>query len=344
MKSCFFIHFSSFQTRGIESIINEIKKENPDKIICLCLTEFAYEYIFHSFFTAIDEYLLSTGKKITIIVPFKDVTFNNPNIIEEESYGYYHCGVGTVENCIMNNIFFTWNDHIRLFTSYNNNNKPHRNLLIDLLAKNDLLSDGIVSFNPPTNQYNFKYYDGSILKDEQNFVLNATHEFTAGLLPKNYLNGFIDVVSESTWEEGHFFVTEKTAKPIGTLKPFLIVGPSKFHKHLYDKYGIEYYDELFDYSFDDEIDMELRYEGVIRNIMKFKNMPKHEWISHYDSIKNKLICNRDKFIALGCDEEKYIPESLKFLLKANSITLLGDVAAATEIAGIPRRLKERYGK
>ena len=161
----------------------------------------------------------------------------------------------------LKNIFFSFNDNTKLFTSYNNSNKLHRNILVDVLAKNNLLNDGIVTILHPNiwpnrpGDYKFEYYDGTILKDEPSFVLNSCDAFAPNSFPKSYLNGFIDIVTESTYEEDQFFLTEKTSKPISTLKPFLIVGPPKIHKFLYENYGVEYYDELFDYSFDDETEI-----------------------------------------------------------------------------------------
>ena len=49
-------------------------------------------------------------------------------------------------------------------------------------------------------------------------------------------------------------------------KPFLVLGPQGYHKWLQETKGIEMYDEIFDYGFDDEPLLEHRIEGIVQNI------------------------------------------------------------------------------
>ena len=57
---------------------------------------------------------------------------------------------------------------------------------------------------------------------------------------------FFQLVSETT--TNHFFLTEKTVKPLLLKQPFLVFGNVGFHKKLKD-YGFKLYDEVFNYDF-----------------------------------------------------------------------------------------------
>lgn len=333
MITCYFVNHVSL--RGREHIVvNEIENINPDIIIGLCLEEFDYHYCFKKFFEAIQPYLIRTNKIMKLIAPYVDSKPVPNNIIVEKSYGYYHWSCGPIENCIENKIEFNFTDTTKLFTNYNNNNKYQRAMLVDEFVKNDLLKDGIVTLNKPEMRladgrpYIYKYHDGSKIVDETDFVLNAKYEYNAGMFPKSYFNGFIDIVSESTYDAGEFFITEKTAKPIGALKPFLVFGPPLVHQHLYNNYGIEYYNELFDYSFDLEEDIEKRIDGIVQNLLRLRQLSNAELISMYKSINDKLICNRKNYLQIKTDRV-YIPESLKFLEQYdNGVKCYGDTKAS----------------
>ena len=178
--------------------------------------------------------------------------------------------------------------------------------------------------HPIEDRHVYKYHDGSKLMDEEDYVISASSEFAPGQIPRSYLRGFIDIVSESSYGPGETFMSEKTVKPIATLKPFLVVGAKHMHKHLREKYSLEEYTELFDYSFDEEDDLELRVQGVINNLVRLRHMPKDELKSIYHSIQDKLLRNREVYSTVMDDLDKFIPTSIKRVLDP-SIEWYGDV-------------------
>lgn len=166
----------------------------------------------------------------------------------------------------------------KLFTCYNNRPSEHRHKLIDELAKHDLLNKGIVTYRhymeimpiehpdatPPLETFN--YYNGDPkLIDEEDFVLHIGN-YNCHNYPKSYFKGAIDIVTESRYEPGEYYMSEKTNKPLLAKKPFLVLGPQGYHKWLQETKGIEMYDEIFDYGFDDEPLLEHRIEGIVQNI------------------------------------------------------------------------------
>lgn len=314
MSSWYIINHNSLD-RDISEILSEIETINPDYIILLCLEEFDYSSIFQKLFDPLHELLEKLNKIAKLIVPFVDITFDTPkNIIVEESYGYYHWTLSIVEEGIKNP--FKIIPNYKLFTNYNNNGKYQRGMLVDELAKHDLLKDGIVTLIQPEmrlpngNFYEYKYHNGLPLLDEPDFVLNSKREYNAGSMPKSYLNGMIDIVAESTYEERQFFITEKTAKAIGALKPFMILGSRNVHKYLLEKYNIELYPEFFDYSFDDCTNIEDRIEGIIQNLLTLRKLPTTELNSKYLTIIDKLKNNRTNYASIIKDMDKFLPKSL----------------------------------
>jgi hypothetical protein len=329
MTSYYFLEFKHVQGKE-EQRLKEIEEIKPDVLIALCLEEFDYHYIFSKFFELIQPYLQKTNKKLKLIAPYVDSRPVPDNIEVEGSYGYYHWAIGSSIICLEKNIKFNFTNDTKLFTNYNNNSKYQRAMLIDEYVKYDLLKDGIVTlvrpevYYPNGQIYEYKYHDGSVILDEPDFVLNSSPEYSAGAFPKNYLNGFIDIVSESTYDTGQFFITEKTAKAIGALKPFLVLGPPNVHKHLKEKYDLDYYDELFDYSFDKEDDIQKRIDGIIQNLIRLREMPVNKLMEIHSTITDKMIRNRLNYVGLKNNLDRFTPKSLKFLHNDKNVKLYGD--------------------
>ena len=341
----------------VPALIKEIEDVNPDVLIGLCMEEYEYHYIFRNVFPLLQEYLTRTNKTFTLIAPFihpepilpiikieetqtptsSPYQRGNPrisrkvssNFTVEDSYGYTHFGYQSITIARHKGLEFKFNDDTLLFTSYNHNGKLHRSILVDELAKYDLLKDGIVTLHTPyagpiEDRYVYKHHDGSKLIDEEDYAISASSEFIPAAIPRSYLRGFVDIVTESSFGPNEIFMSEKTVKPIATLKPFLVVGAKHMHKHLREKYSLEEYTELFDYSFDEEDDLELRVQGVVNNLVRLRDMPKDELKSIYHSIQDKLLRNRNVYSTVMDDLDKFIPTSIKKVLDP-SIEWYGDV-------------------
>jgi len=189
-----------------------------------------------------------------------------------------------------------------LYTCYNNRPCDYRHYTIDQLAKHDLLDKGIVTAKYSTvdqvgqpdyvieNSWPFKHIPyGTKLVDEPEFVLNSTPEFGCQMYPQSYGRGAIDIVTESRIDEGEFYLSEKTNKSLLAHKPFLVVSCQGYHRWLKETRGIELYDELFNYSFDDEADYQKRIDGIINNVKRLseKYTTPEDYQKLYDSVKEK---------------------------------------------------------
>lgn len=170
------------------------------------------------------------------------------------------------------------------FICMNNRAHYHRCFLIDELSKNNLIEKGVVTwhnFLGLPHDFSFKHYDGSIrtLTDDFKTKLDSF------LVPDIYKNCFLDVIGEATHEGT--IISEKPTKSLLLKKPFLVLGSRHWYKH-FQSHGFKLYDEVFDYSFDECDDLELRTELFVKNIIKIIDKD-HQKL--YDLLKPKLEYN-----------------------------------------------------
>lgn len=325
-------HTLSHNEYDWEKEVAEIKAINPDAILCMCMEEYDYLYIFRNFFPKITPWLIQNNKTIKVLIPNPDNVKINEHIITESTSGIYPC----FSSALYAELPTVAPD--RLFTCYNNNPKLERALLVDELSRRHLLQHGIVTFHFPNTVspnsdsgevFNgWKHHDGSVLKDEEDYQLNATDSYEASTFPRSYFRGLIDIVTESNIREDEFFFTEKTGKSVAALKPFITLANPYYHtRFLVDEFGFELYDELFDYSFDCIVDTKKRIEAIVDNVESlidtFYNESARTTI--YETIKPKLIRNKERLIQYGLNKDKIVPRSLKFLLSEQPYKLYGNV-------------------
>ena len=210
-------------------------------------------------------------------------------------------------------------DHLQinqLFFLKNRVAKDHRMLLLDELAKRDLLEEGTNKFTliDPHNQ------QGQLLKDV------GGHSYTHGRHvydddvedaldanlysepPTGYINTLIDVVSETSITTR--FRTEKCVWPIVYMKPFMIHGPQFINQNL-KKYGFELYDELIDYSFDSIESPRERTIALAEELKRLQDKRLNLDFT-YRLCREKLEHNLKNFLEL-CFDDVYIPSIVKDL-------------------------------
>ena len=217
-----------------------------------------------------------------------------------------------------NNVCLTKNHYDHLFVSLNNVPKTHRSLMMDMLAKHDLIDKGAIAWRdqprdpigedgPPGNSilYPFKYWKNPRQMfldqedaDQKNILFNQE------ALVKEFDSSFMQLVPET--EDFSVFITEKTIVPLLFNKPFLVAGGAGHHAAL-KTLGFELYDEIFDYSFDDIEDAQERYEGIAKNVdsIKDKNL-----IELREIIRDKLVYNRKLLLSYIFDN---VPADIKKL-------------------------------
>jgi hypothetical protein len=159
----------------------------------------------------------------------------------------------------------------KIFLSYNRAPHNHRCLLMDLLAKRNLLKEGKCSWLHPHPNYEFKYWKQEKLTLDIKRPKDRAFQWLGR--PIELSNTFVQLVPETSIEIQS--LTEKTYLQILFKRPFLIFGASGIHRKL-SELGFEMYDEIFDYSFDEIEDLEERGEKLLDNLenLKGKNLNK----------------------------------------------------------------------
>lgn len=183
------------------------------------------------------------------------------------------------------------------YISMNNRMHMHRCMFVDLLAKNDLIKYGAVSVhlneikNLGENKHWIRDYPWRYFKPTESLILDQQYvnRRNQALLPEQYYNSFMQVVSETA--ANGIFLTEKTATPLIMGKPFLVVSERGFYKFLTDL-GFQLYDELFDYSFDTVADRATRYSMLLENVVKISKLEKSQLPKLYQTIKHKVEFNK----------------------------------------------------
>ena len=187
------------------------------------------------------------------------------------------------------------------FISMNNKPHLHRCVLMDQLAKYNLIDRGAISWQESgyaseqlapgdlpsrSRGHVFQYWKPvkKILDQAYADNTNLIHE-----LPVEYRSSFMQVVAEST--ERTFVITEKASTPLFMKKPFLVLASPGYHHSMALTYGFVKYDELFDYSFDSVPDLTTRAAGLVDNVRRVSELSPDEQEYWYNRLLPKLEFN-----------------------------------------------------
>lgn len=317
------------------STVDEIISINPDKIICLCMNEVDAQLIFRTFFDKIKPWLKNNNKIINLVVPHFNNIFIEEGIKAERTYGYilFHLlnnyNIEGMSPALVLPLQYM-NFHNKtdlLYTCYNRRNEVARAMLVDELARENLLQYGIVTYHQPVDA-TWKYHNGTKLMDEPDYEINTQYnpKYAPSNYPASMMRGFFDIVTESRFAPGEYFITEKTLKSIMLLRPFIAFSSTGYSTEYLAKYiGLELYDEMFDYEFDRCDSLEQRIDGIITNVTRLKNQIPDLKTKHsiYKKLIPKLIRNRNKIVDIFFDKTKIVPDCLQVLMSDKKYTLSG---------------------
>ena len=205
----------------------------------------------------------------------------------------------------------------------NNIAKMHRCLIMDLLCKHNLIDVGAIAWRDIIRAFdndrelypdltdsqrgNYKYQYWTPKRMFLDYDLSDFHQET---VPDQYNQSFMQLVTES--DDDTAFFSEKTATPILLNKPFLVAGGQYHHREL-NRLGFVNYDELFDYSFDVEPDITVRYELLVQNVKRISMLPTEELSRLYKQIFPKLVHNKQLAMTYINDTPVELDSVLKLL-------------------------------
>lgn len=193
----------------------------------------------------------------------------------------------------------------RPFVCLNNRVTSYRCKMMESLAKDDLINAGYVSWLKTLDDkiYDdiFDHFDNQPIYLNGENIFNQKSSISEIIYEKQYFQGFVNIITEGeVWLKD---LSEKTFYAILHKKPFLILGAPKIHKKL-KELGFLLYDGIFDYSFDDEDDVDKRIQGIIQNIKSIKNK---DYNLLYKKILPKIEYNYNRFIEI-LEDKNSIPE------------------------------------
>jgi hypothetical protein len=143
------------------------------------------------------------------------------------------------------------------FLCFNGIPRFNRILMFDELNQNKkLIGKSITTLR--SNEKNY-YYD---ISNWESRKLSAG----ASLNIQTHLDCFLNIITETLFDNDSIFLSEKTYKPIYLCQPFIIFGNPHSLKKLKDL-GYKTFDKWWDESYDNEIDINKRFNKIV-NILE----------------------------------------------------------------------------
>lgn len=303
-----YIGHNQWNGQDFPNFYKEVLSKDWDKIILFCQNEWAWHQHDPEYFPMLLEYCKTINKKVHIITGSHEHLYpdvdpiikDNTEVIWWDTYWLgktYHALIQTGQSSSidLNDI----RDYTYHFISMNHRPHEHRQLLVDLLAKYNLIEGNAVSIHKQDlNTYRWRYFDFKPLVLEPEFVTDKNQH----RLPQQYYDSFVQLISEASSDT--IMMSEKTAIPLIVGKPFLVAGQMHFHRFI-RQLGFELYEELFDYSFDDISNKEERYESLLENFKRLQSIPLSELPNLHRSVTHKIEFNKRKAREIIYDRSLY---------------------------------------
>lgn len=186
-------------------------------------------------------------------------------------------------------------------------NKTYKKIALMPIRRVDKIRDLIVKkMQPWLNQMIWSYKDQHLPNDT---YINETGEVNQRFMnPQWFDDTCINLVVESTQSSQGLLVSEKTYKPCAFYQPMLIVGRSGALE-LIKNQGFETFDNIFDESYDQEIDFEKRLHIVLENLNRICKEP------YSDLTWEKLKHNHHLFFNKVLVKDSIVKEIIEPLLE-----------------------------
>lgn len=144
------------------------------------------------------------------------------------------------------------------------------------------------------DQYQYHNVGNAAIFDNPGYVANLNF----------YNSSYVEIVAETVFEFGinptkkdkeFIILSEKVYKPLVFGFPFIALAlPKTFSK--IKEWGFELFDELIDYSFDEEYDDQRRMDMIVQQVCE--NSIKDNFEKHFETIYQKHLHNRKMFLNL----------------------------------------------
>ena len=126
-------------------------------------------------------------------------------------------------------------------------------------------------------------------KDDDNEKRNLSQKLTEVEIVDTYINSYVNITTESVFNRlpNTVHISEKSFKPFFYYQFPIFVASQGHVKQMKEEYGLDFFDDIIDHSYDDEFDHKKRLIMIIEEIKRLSTV-KNELIDFYKS-------NRDRF-------------------------------------------------
>jgi hypothetical protein len=230
------------------------------------------------------------------------------------------------------------NKYQNLYLNHTRRPHSHRVELLNQLYNHNLIDYGINSFLNPEKD---KDDDGIGYHTYPWYIhINNYDKTIHGEITVSYLNHdcAIELVTETT--TNYIRYTEKTWRSIWNRHPFLILGGRGIHKYLHSL-GFHLYEEIFDYSFDEEDDEQKRIMGIVKNLKTLKKIKPHKIVRH---VQKKILDNYETLYELRKNDVKIPSKFIYDVTKYDKINIFYEQphlieAMMKKLKGIKREIE-----
>ena len=119
-----------------------------------------------------------------------------------------------------------------------------------------------------------------------------------------HLKCFLNIVTETLYDNESLFISEKTYKPIYLCQPFIVFG-NPFTLNKLHQLGYKTFDKWWDESYDSELDLKQRFDKIVKVIEQISELNVEELMKLKTEMREVLIHNYLNFFRINQMEELF---------------------------------------
>ena len=190
---------------------------------------------------------------------------------------------------------FINNNFVFHFLCFNGIPRENRLLMFNELVTNEKLKNkSITTLRGVDKNY---YYDVPSW-DNQKIGGGARLNIDA------HLKCFLNIVTETLYDNESLFISEKTYKPIYLCQPFIVFG-NPFTLNKLHELGYKTFDKWWDESYDSELDLKRRFDKIVKVIEQLSELNVEELAKLKNEMEEILIHNYLNFFKADGMEELF---------------------------------------